>query len=121
MFCSKCGNPVDKENTFCPNCGNRICNDITNSQSNLTSGLWQDIKTFFKTNKTIIGILLLIASLFIIMCAVIDLIQSGGNSSQNSWRDPSEPTRLTGPIDIILIGLGILGIFISINLFKTKK
>lgn len=120
MYCNKCGNPVDEENTFCAKCGNRIHSGDNQSQVNLSTGFWQDIKAFLKSNKKVIGILLLIVSLFLMMCAVIDLIQSGGQSSSNSWRGPEQTSAPTGPLDITLIIIAVLGIFTSYKLLKTK-
>ena len=120
MYCSKCGSLIDGGNAFCPKCGNKI-GDENATQGEQTYTLWQDIKAFVKKRKTAIGIFLLIISFFMMACGIIDLIQSGGNSSSNAWRGYSEPSSPTGPLDVALIILAVFGIIMSVKLFKSNK
>lgn len=119
VYCSKCGHKVEKEDIFCPKCGNKIRNEVSRTKNEQTHTLWQDVKALFKAKKKAIGTFILIISLFLILCAVIDLIQSGGQSSQ-SWRDGSMRAP-SGQLDITLIFLSVFGIFISIKCLKTNK
>lgn len=43
MFCSNCGNEVDKNSKFCPNCGNRIIKEnIIDSAINIVNTMFND-------------------------------------------------------------------------------
>ena len=121
MFCSKCRNPVNEEDAFCPKCGNSINHDGKHKQIDLMPHSCQNKKSFLTSNKKALGVFLIVASLFMILCAVIDLIQTGGNSPSNAWRGDSSASSPTGPLDFVLIVLGILGIWTSIKLLKGIK
>ena len=40
MYCKKCGNPVDKDLNYCPNCGSKLKEDILNDNSNTKKIPW---------------------------------------------------------------------------------
>lgn len=116
MYCQNCGKELKEGVNYCDQCGKSLHLQANNSpQNNLT--LWQDIKKIFTRHRKGVAILFILIAVFLIVCSVIDLAQSGGSGSSGSWRGNGGGSA-TGPMDILFLAISIILIFLSTKLLK---